>query len=90
MLADIDWASIDTMLFDMDGTLLDLHFDNYFWQQHVPLHYAQARSTPHNAAQIELAALYRHYAGTLELYSMDLWESSLQLDIMLLKKEVAH
>ena len=27
----VDWDSIDTVLLDMDGTLLDLHFDNYFW-----------------------------------------------------------
>ena len=32
----IDWDSIDTVLLDMDGTLLDLHFDNYFWTEHLP------------------------------------------------------
>ena len=27
----VEWSKIDTVFFDMDGTLLDLHFDNYFW-----------------------------------------------------------
>jgi hypothetical protein len=27
----VDWSAIDTVL-DMDGTLLDLRFDNWFWQ----------------------------------------------------------
>ncbi|MCP4043692.1 MAG: haloacid dehalogenase, partial [Gammaproteobacteria bacterium] len=33
----INWNSIHTVLLDMDGTLLDLHFDNQFWLEHVPL-----------------------------------------------------
>ena len=37
----INWKNIDTVLLDMDGTLLDLHFDNHFWQTFVPLRYAQ-------------------------------------------------
>ena len=37
----IDWNVIDTVLLDMDGTLLDLHFDNFFWMQHIPRVYAQ-------------------------------------------------
>lgn len=33
---DIAWQEVDTVLLDMDGTLLDLAFDNYFWQTLVP------------------------------------------------------
>ncbi|MES2603321.1 MAG: haloacid dehalogenase, partial [Pseudomonadota bacterium] len=25
----VNWSAIDTVLFDMDGTLLDLRFDNF-------------------------------------------------------------
>ncbi len=39
----IDWDNIDTVLLDMDGTLLDLAFDNWFWQRHVPEQYALSR-----------------------------------------------
>ena len=33
---DIAWQEVDTVLLDMDGTRLDLAFDNYFWQTLVP------------------------------------------------------
>jgi putative hydrolase of the HAD superfamily len=86
----LDWAAIDTVLLDMDGTLLDLHFDNHFWQSHVPLRYAEARSLPAAVAREELMARYHARAGTLEWYSVDFWETELELDIMALKEEVAH
>lgn len=86
----IDWRVIDTVLLDMDGTLLDLHFDNHFWQAHVPLRYAEARGLPHDVAREELMARYHARAGTLEWYSVDFWATELELDIMRLKEEVAH
>lgn len=89
-VALIDWDAIDTVLLDMDGTLLDLHFDNHFWQAHVPLRYAEARGLAREAAREELMARYHARAGTLEWYSVDFWETELELDIMQLKEEVAH
>ncbi|MDP1651494.1 MAG: GMP/IMP nucleotidase [Rhodocyclaceae bacterium] len=83
-------AEVDTVLLDMDGTLLDLHFDNHFWQTHVPLRYAEARGLPQDVARDELMARYHARAGTLEWYSVDFWETELELDIMQLKEEVAH
>lgn len=85
-----DWKDIDTVLLDMDGTLLDLHFDNHFWQAHVPVRYAEARALPWDVAREELMARYHARAGTLEWYSVDFWETELELDIMALKEEVAH
>ncbi|MEC8348362.1 MAG: haloacid dehalogenase, partial [Pseudomonadota bacterium] len=29
----LDWQNIDTVLLDVDGTLLDLHYDNFVWDQ---------------------------------------------------------
>jgi putative hydrolase of the HAD superfamily len=86
----IDWNLIDTVLLDMDGTLLDLHFDNHFWQAHVPLRYAEALGVSKEAAREELAGRYHARAGTLDWYSVDFWEAELELDIMALKEEVAH
>jgi putative hydrolase of the HAD superfamily len=74
----------------MDGTLLDLNFDNHFWQVHVPLRYAEIRGVTREAAREELMARYHARAGTLEWYSVDFWETELELDIMRLKEEVAH
>ena len=89
-LRRLDWANIDTVLLDMDGTLLDLHFDNHFWQAHVPLRYAEAKQLPPDVAREELMARYHARAGTLEWYSVDFWATELELDIMRLKEEVAH
>lgn len=87
---ELDWSTIDTVLLDMDGTLLDLHFDNHFWQAHVPTRYAERRGLSPQAARDELAARYHAKAGSLEWYSVEYWASELELDIMRLKDEVAH
>lgn len=86
----IDWKYIETVLLDMDGTLLDLHFDNHFWQIHVPLRYAEAKGLPVEMARDELMARYHARAGTLEWYSVDFWATELEIDIMALKEEIAH
>ena len=86
----VDWSRVDTVLLDMDGTLLDLNFDNHFWQVHLPQRYAAARGLPLAAGREELMARYHARAGTLEWYSVDFWETELELDIMRFKEEVAH
>jgi putative hydrolase of the HAD superfamily len=86
----ISWNAVDTVLLDMDGTLLDLNFDNHFWQVHVPLRYAEIHGVTREAAREELMARYHARAGTLAWYSVDFWETELELDIMKLKEEVAH
>lgn len=86
----LPWDCIDTVLLDMDGTLLDLHFDNHFWQAHLPRRYAEARGLPAESGREELMARYHARAGTLEWYSVDFWETELELDIMRFKEEVAH
>ena len=86
----LNWNDIETVLLDMDGTLLDLHFDNHFWQAHLPRRYAEARGLSADAGREELMARYHARAGTLEWYSIDFWETELELDIMRFKEEVAH
>ena len=86
----IDWHGVDTVLLDMDGTLLDLHFDNHFWQEHVPARYAERHGLPPAEARRRLVDVYRAKAGTLDWYCVDFWTRELQLDIARLKEEVAH
>lgn len=86
----IDWSRIDNVFLDMDGTLLDLHFDNHFWLEHVPRRYAEARGLDLGEARAELLGRYRDLEGTLEWYCVDHWSRALGLDIALLKEEVEH
>ncbi|MDR2000598.1 MAG: GMP/IMP nucleotidase [Zoogloeaceae bacterium] len=90
MPARLDWRGIDTALLDMDGTLLDLHFDNHFWHAHLPQRYAESRGISREAAREDLMARYHARIGTLEWYSVDFWATELELDIMRLKEEIAH
>jgi HAD superfamily hydrolase (TIGR01509 family) len=83
-----DWTAIDTVLLDMDGTLLDLRFDNQFWQEQVPLRYAQTNAMPLAAAKAALAPLFVAKQGTLDWYCLDYWSRELKLDLEALKREV--
>ncbi|MCB2261483.1 MAG: GMP/IMP nucleotidase [Candidatus Thiosymbion ectosymbiont of Robbea hypermnestra] len=86
----IDWNVVDTVFLDLDGTLLDLHFDNYFWREHVPRRYAAARGLSLAGAWAELETRYRAHEGTLAWYCVEHWSRELGLDIARLKREVAH
>lgn len=90
MTASLDWRGIDTVLLDMDGTLLDLHYDNHFWQVHVPQKFAEAHALPHAEAHAECFRRYNAKAGTLDWYCVDYWTQQLELDIVQLKQELAH
>lgn len=86
----LDWQSIRTILLDMDGTLLDLHFDDYFWREHVPRRYGEVHGLETAAARKLLYDRYRTIQGSLEWYCVDFWSRELQLDIPVLKREVEH
>lgn len=86
----IDWNEVDTLLLDMDGTLLDLHFDDFFWREHVPARYAQKYAISLDTAKAILFQKYSEFEGTLEWYCVDFWSRELGLDIPILKTEVDH
>ena len=86
----IDWSKITTVLLDMDGTLLDLHFDSYFWREHVPMRYAEKHSLELDAAKATLFPKFQKVEGTMEWYCVDYWTDQLGLDIAMLKAEIDH
>jgi HAD superfamily hydrolase (TIGR01509 family) len=89
-MPSLPWRDIDTVLLDMDGTLLDLHFDNHFWLEHLPKRYAQVHGISLAMAQLELMPLFEKNAGTLNWYCTDFWSAELNLPVKELKVEIAH
>ncbi len=84
----IDWDSLDTVLLDLDGTLLDLHYDNYFWLEHLPRRWAETKGGSEEECRACLHKTYEEIRGTLDWYCLDYWSDRLQLDLLALKKEV--
>ncbi|WP_250655508.1 GMP/IMP nucleotidase [Alkalimarinus coralli] len=86
----IDWNNIDSVFLDMDGTLLDLHFDNYFWLTHLPERYSDIKGIPKTEANKTLLQLIKQEEGTLNWYCLDFWTEKLGVDITQLKQEIQH
>ena len=64
----IAWERVETVLLDMDGTLLDLQFDNHFWREHVPRRFAERHGLDPDSARAQVYAHYRRVEGTLDWY----------------------
>jgi len=84
----VNWAEIKTVLLDMDGTLLDLNFDNYFWIEYLPMRYAQIKQLDPIQAKADLVKKFGAIHGSLEWYSTHHWSTELDLDVIALKHEI--
>jgi putative hydrolase of the HAD superfamily len=83
-----DWRETDTVLLDMDGTVLDLHFDILFWRETVPRRFAEQNDIDFAQALERLEPKYLEKQGTLDWYCLDFWSNELGLDLERLKTEV--
>ena len=88
--ADPDWNQVDTVLVDLDGTLLDLGFDDRFWRGRIPRAYAAHHGLAPDEAWHRLAGLFETTRGTLDWYCIDYWSRALDLDIAALKRAARH
>lgn len=87
---NFSWAQIDTVFLDLDGTLLDRYFDDFFWETFVPEVYGRKHGLPPSTARAQLLAVYRSVANTLQWTDLNYWSQRLDLDIASLKQEVSH
>ncbi len=84
----VNWAKVKTVLLDMDGTLLDLNFDNYFWIDYLPMRYAQINNLDPAQVKIDFGKKAAAIHGSLEWYSTHYWSEELGLDVIALKHEI--
>jgi putative hydrolase of the HAD superfamily len=83
-------GELRTILLDMDGTLLDKYFDDYFWEHLVPEKYAEKHNITFGKARELLLSTYRRHEGTLNWTDLDFWSRELDLDIPALKEQIRH
>lgn len=88
-MLDLDWKQIDTVLLDMDGTLLDLHYDNHFWNQQLPAQFGEKHGLNSEQAMAKLKPLFLDRAGTLQWYCTTHWSELVGMDIISMKRETA-
>ena len=85
-----DWSEIDTVLLDMDGTLLDLGYDQQFWEESLPRRVAESRGVSIDEARRQMQPIFESTAGTLDWYCIEHWSRELSLDIAALKRATRH
>ncbi len=86
----IFWDDIEWVLLDLDGTLLDKYFDDYFWEVLVPEKYAQKYGLSFQEAKEKVIALYQREEGTLNWTDLNFWSKKLGLDLSALKEQIAY
>lgn len=86
----LPWEKIDTVLLDMDGTLLDLHFDNVFWLDYMPQYYADKNGLSRAAADAYIQPLLASYIGQIKWYCVEFWSKTLDLPIKQMKQDTAE
>lgn len=85
-----DWSRVRTVLLDMDGTVLDLAFDNFIWREAVPTRYAQAHGLSVDEARAVLAPRFMAVAHTLPWYDLAYWTQLTGVDVAALHEEFAE
>lgn len=86
----INWSEIETVLLDMDGTLLDLHFDHYFWQTQLPEKWSVLNDVDLPTAKAEMQTIFRNIEATLPWYCLDHWSEQLKMDVFEIKNGIEH
>jgi putative hydrolase of the HAD superfamily len=77
----------ETLMLDMDGTVLDLAYDNYMWLTRVPEAWAERNGMTLHEARERLLVKYGKIQGELYWYCLDHWSERLGLDVMQLHRE---
>lgn len=86
----IAFENIKTVLLDMDGTILDKYYDDFFWEVYMPEKYAEKEGLTFKEAQNVLFSMYKAEEGTLNWTDIDFWSHKTGLDVFTLKQKLSH
>ena len=86
----VPWNAIDTVLLDMDGTLLDLNYDNQIFAHRLPAAFAKHHELTLGAASQQLGDHMAKVSGTMDFYRLDYWRDLTGLDILALHEQAAN
>ena len=86
----INWDEIDTVLLDLDGTILDLNYDLHFWLEYLPLMYSNNNNISLQSAKEKIIPILKSQMGKLNWYCPDYWGNRFDLDIIKLKQNMSH
>ena len=79
-----------TIIFDMDGTLLDLAYDDFIWNELLPQRHASHHHCSLEQSQTELTSFYHDYKHTLNWYSSQFWSNKVGIDVLAMQIEFQH
>ncbi len=74
----------------MDGTLLDRHFDNFFFEEELPRRYAALHRLSFQESRDRLMAMYRSVEGELAWTDLNYWTCRVGIDVVAMHKELDH
>lgn len=78
------------VLFDMDGTLLDLAFDDFIWNECLPERHSQTHQISLTQSHEILSQFYRSNKHTLAWYSSNYCTQTTGVDVLKLQQEFQH
>lgn len=81
---------LPTLILDMDGTLLDLHFDDQVWNHALPRALAALRGESEAAVRAHVAETLAAAKGSLAWYCLDHWERVFGISVHALELELAE
>ncbi len=85
-----NYSEKPTIIFDMDGTLLDLAYDDFIWNHQLPIRYAEQHNCTLEQSTQVLFQFYQQYNHTLNWYSTRFWSSKVGVDTLALQHEFKH
>lgn len=85
-----NYSEKPTIIFDMDGTLLDLAYDDFIWNHQLPIRYAATHGCTLEQSTQALFQFYQEHNHTLNWYSTRFWSSKVGVDTLALQHEFKH